>query len=198
MSQHETVTTEADDEAFSGYKFRVVLLGEAGVGKTSLLRRFTENAFEEHYKKTIGTTFASKDVKVMCEDGLTRDARLVIWDMGGQDTYRELRRRFMKGAAGGILVYDVTRPETFMAMNNWYESFRETCPTANVIICANKVDLTKKRMVPEQPGLMLRDWFQAEYFETSAKTGQLVTDVFARLAEQMLLKKLKEHDEPRM
>ncbi|MHA1771677.1 MAG: Rab family GTPase [Candidatus Thorarchaeota archaeon] len=198
MNRQDATATKPSSEEFSGYKFRVVLIGEAGVGKTSLLRRFTENAFEEQYKKTIGTTFASKDVQVLCDDGLTRDARLVIWDMGGQDTYKELRRRFMKGAAGAIIVYDVTRPETFMAMNNWYESFRETCPTADAIICANKVDLEEQRMVPEEPGFMLRDWFQADYFETSAKTGQLVTDVFARLAEIMLLKKLRELEEPRM
>ncbi len=191
-------THDVADDSFSGYKFRVVLLGEAGVGKTSLLRRFTENTFDEHYKKTIGTTFASKDVPVVCNDGMTRNARLIIWDMAGQDTYKELRRRFMKGAAGAVIVYDVTRPETFMAMNNWFEAFRDTCPAADVVICANKVDLEDQRMVPEEPGHMLRDWFQAEYFETSAKTGLLVTDVFAKLAESMMLRRIREHDEPKM
>ncbi|MGQ4871902.1 MAG: Rab family GTPase [Candidatus Thorarchaeota archaeon] len=191
-------STEEADGVFDGYKFRVVLLGEAAVGKTSLLRRFTENVFEEEYKQTLGTTFATKDVKVLCEDGISRSVRLVIWDMGGQDTYKELRRRFMKGASGAVIVYDVTRPETFMAMNNWFESFRETCPAADVVICANKVDLEKERMVPVEPGHMLRDWFQADYFETSAKTGQYVTDVFARIAEIMLNKKLKEHSGPMM
>ncbi len=188
-----------DDEDDTGsFKFRVVLLGEEGVGKTSLLRRFTENSFDPEYKQTIGTTFASKSVSVRCKDGYTRTVNLVIWDMGGQDTYKELRRRFMRGAAGAVIVYDVTRPETFMAMNNWFEAFRSTCPGADVIICANKIDLEDQRMVPIEPGLMLRDWFQAEYYETSAKTGHLVADVFARLAEIMLEKKLSKYAEPRM
>jgi Ras-related protein Rab-2A len=77
----------------------------------------------------------------------------------------------MKGASGAIIAYDVTRPETYMAMNTWFSSFREVCPDAAVVICANKVDLDDQRMVPNEPGNMLRDWFQAEYFETSAKTG---------------------------
>ncbi len=106
--------------------------------------------------------------------------------MGGQTTYRELRRQFMKGSAGAIIVYDVTRPETFMAMNNWFESFRETCPNASVVVAANKVDLLDNRIVPVEPGLMLRDWFQADYYETSAKTGEAVTDVFAKLAQLVL------------
>lgn len=181
---------------FDGYKFRVVLLGEAAVGKTSLVRRYTESVFEETYKQTIGTTFANKDVDIKDPEGEQRRVRLNIWDMGGQSTYRELRRQFMKGASAALIVYDVTRPETFMAMNNWFESFREVCPDAPVVICANKVDLERDRMVPLQPGQMLRDWFQSEYHETSAKTGENVADVFTRCAEILLEKALGEGKSP--
>ncbi len=193
MSADDSSFGAPDPDGFEGFKFRVVLLGDACVGKTSLLRRFTENAFEEEYKQTIGTTFATKDLEIADDSGETRKVRLVIWDMGGQATYRELRRQFMKGASGAIIVYDVTRPDTYMAMNNWFESFREACPNADVIICANKVDL-ESRMVPVEPGLMLRDWFQSEYYETSAKTGSRVTDVFDRLGKLVLQKSLSERD----
>ena len=104
----------------------------------------------------------------------------------------------MKGASAAIIVYDVTRPETFMAMNNWYESFREVCPNAEAIICANKTDLAGQRMVPVEPGLMLRDWFQASYYETSAKTGDRVIDVFTRVAETLLKKNLEGSRGPSM
>jgi len=181
-----------DSEPFDGYKFRVVMLGEATVGKTSLVRRYTTDSFSEEYKQTIGTTFAKKDLVLNDSRKVARNVRLVIWDMGGQDTYRELRRQYMKGASGAVIVYDVTRPETFMAMNNWYEAFRETCPDAVVVICANKVDLVDKRMVPLEPGIMLRDWFQAEYYETSARTGDFVTDVFMRIAELVLERTLQQ------
>lgn len=185
MTEMQPSTVDVDDTS-TGFKYRVVLLGEATVGKTSLLRRFTENVFNEEYKQTIGTTFASKDVAVIGEDGTKRNVRLVIWDMGGQATYRELRRQFMKGASAAIIAYDVTRPETFMSCNNWFEAFRETCPDAAVIVAANKVDLEEERIVPVEPGWMLRDWFQADYYETSAKTGARVTDVFTKVAEIVL------------
>ena len=135
------------EDGFDGFKFRVVLLGDAGVGKSSLMRRHVDNAFDEEYKQTIGTTFASKDASISDDDGTSRAVRLMLWDMGGQATYRELRRQYMKGASAAIIVYDVTRPETFMAMNNGYESFREVCPNAEAIICANKTDLADQRMV---------------------------------------------------
>ncbi|MFW9920438.1 MAG: Rab family GTPase [Candidatus Thorarchaeota archaeon] len=182
-SQPIDSSIRADAEGFDGFKFRIVLLGEATVGKTSLLRRFAENTFDEEYKQTIGTTFSTKDVEFTDDEGDKRLVRLVIWDMGGQATYKELRRQYMKGASAAIIVYDVTQPETFMAMNSWYESFREVSPNALVVICANKVDLEGKRMVPIQPGEMLRDWYQAAYFETSAKTGTKVSDVFAEVAQ---------------
>ncbi|MBY8996524.1 MAG: GTP-binding protein [Candidatus Thorarchaeota archaeon] len=199
--RNDSSETKSDTDAsdgFEGYKFRMVLLGEAGVGKTSLVRRYTENAFDEEYKQTIGTTFATKDINVTGSDGTVRMVRLNVWDMGGQSTYRELRRQFMKGASAAIVVYDVTRPETFMAMNNWFESFREVCPASPVLISANKVDLLDKRMVPHEPGMMLRDWFQAEYFETSAKTGDAVDNVFTRIAEIVLEKALSESKGPLM
>ena len=186
-----SVTENPADEDFIGFQFRVVLLGEAAVGKTSLLRRFTENIFDEEYKATIGTSFATKDVTITDDNGDKTNVRLITWDMGGQATYKELRRQFMKGAAAAIIVYDVTRPETFMAMNNWFESFRESVPDAIAVIAANKIDLKEERMVPVEPGLMLRDWFQAQYYETSAKTGKAVTDVFAKVAE-LLLKQSKD------
>ena len=182
-----TQESESSDGS-DGFKFRVVLLGEATVGKTSLLRRYTENVFEDEYKQTLGTTFATKEVEVKDEAGGIRGVKLSIWDMGGQSTYRELRRQYMKGSSAAIIVYDVTKPESFMAMNNWFESFREVCPDAPIFICANKVDLTDKRMVPQEPGMMLRDWFQSEYYETSAKDGTRVTDVFERCAQVTLSK----------
>jgi small GTP-binding protein len=194
----ETKSDADTSDGFEGYKFRIVLLGEAGVGKTSLVRRYTENVFDEEYKQTIGTTFATKDIDVIGSDGTVRKVRLNVWDMGGQSTYRELRRQFMKGASAAIVVYDVTRPETFMAMNNWFESFKEVCPDSPVLISANKVDLLDKRMVPQEPGIMLRDWFQAEYFETSAKTGDAVDNVFTRIAEVVLKKALSESKGPLM
>jgi small GTP-binding protein len=196
MSERDDTLEQEQDDGSDGFKFRVVLLGEATVGKTSLLRRYTENVFEEEYKQTLGTTFATKEVEVKTEDGSVRGVKLSIWDMGGQSTYRELRRQYMKGSSSAIIVFDVTKPESFMAMNNWFESFREVCPDAPIFICANKIDLVDKRMVPQEPGMMLRDWFQSEYYETSAKDGTKVTDVFERCAAVVLEKSVSQDKGP--
>ncbi len=200
MTQRDGTLEQAQDSDSSdgsdGFKYRVVLLGEATVGKTSLLRRYTENIFDEEYKQTLGTTFATKDIEVKDKDGNVRSVKISIWDMGGQSTYRELRRQYMKGSSAAIIVYDVTKPESFMAMNNWFESFREVCPDSPIFICANKIDLADKRMVPQEPGMMLRDWFQSEYYETSAKVGTKVTDVFERCAEVVLLKSITDKKSP--
>ena len=191
------LTQDSDSsDGSDGFKFRVVLLGEATVGKTSLLRRYTENVFDEEYKQTLGTTFATKEVAVKDSENGVRNVKLTCWDMGGQSTYRELRRQYMNGSSAAIIVYDVTKPESFMAMSNWFESFREVCPDAPIFICANKVDLVDKRMVPQAPGVMLRDWFQSEYYETSAKDGTRVNDVFERCAQLVLAKSVSEGKNP--
>ncbi len=163
--------------------FRVTLLGESAVGKSALLRRFSSNSFDMEYSPTLGSTSELLTITFPSPIGKFKSIQMQVWDMGGQATYRELRRQFIKGSAGGFLVYDVTRPETFMAMNHWYTLFREVCPNSPLVICANKVDLKEQRMVPVEPGIMLRDWFQCEYYETSARTGQSVEKVFTRLAE---------------
>lgn len=197
MTQREdTLELTQDSDSSEGFKYRVVLLGEATVGKTSLLRRYTENVFDEEYKQTLGTTFATKEIDVKDNEGSVRSVKISIWDMGGQSTYRELRRQYMKGSSAAIIVYDVTKPESFMAMNNWFESFREVCPDSPIFICANKIDLADKRMVPQEPGMMLRDWFQSEYYETSAKVGTKVIDVFERCAEVVLLKSITDKKSP--
>jgi len=197
MTQRDdTLELTQDSDSSDGFKYRVVLLGEATVGKTSLLRRYTENIFDEEYKQTLGTTFATKEIDVKDSEGSVRSVKILIFDMGGQSTYRELRRQYMKGSSAAIIVYDVTRPESFMAMNNWFESFREVCPDSPIFLCANKIDLADKRMVPQEPGMMLRDWFQSEYYETSAKVGTRVTDVFERCAEVVLLKSITERKKP--
>jgi len=175
MTQRDdTLELAQDSDSSDGFKFRVVLLGEATVGKTSLLRRYTENIFDEEYKQTLGTTFATKDIDVKDSEGSVRSVKLSVWDMGGQSTYRELRRQYMKGSSAAIIVYDVTKPESFMAMNNWFESFREVCPDSPIFLCANKIDLADKRMVPQEPGMMLRE----------------------RCAEVVLLKSISERKSP--
>ena len=160
--------------------FKLVALGDGAVGKTSCIKRYTEDSFSERYIATIGTTFALKNVDVEMPEGAKISARVVLWDLAGQPTYNELRRRYMAGAAMAIIVYDVTRPQTFLDIGEWYTKFITVCPNAVVAVVANKID-RPDRLVPAPAGEMINKWLDVKHYETSAKTGDNVDNMFTEL-----------------
>ncbi|UCE10411.1 MAG: GTP-binding protein [Candidatus Thorarchaeota archaeon] len=162
------------------HMFKLVALGDGAVGKTSCIRRFTEDSFSEDYIMTIGTTFALKNQEIRLPDGSDVSARIVLWDLAGQPTYNELRRRYMAGASMAIIVFDVTRPQTFLDIGEWYTKFVTVCPNAVVAVVANKID-RPDRLVPAEAGAMIQNWLDVLYFESSAKTGENVNHLFNQL-----------------
>jgi small GTP-binding protein len=167
--------------------FKLVALGDGAVGKTSCIRRYTEDSFSERYIATIGTTFALKTLDVDLPTGSTVTARVVLWDLAGQPTYNELRRRYMAGASMAIIVYDVTRPQTFLDIGEWYTRLITVCPNAVVAVVANKID-RPDRLVPPEAGKMVQDWLDILHYETSAKTGENVNTLFTDLVTRAILK----------
>lgn len=167
----------------------MVALGDGAVGKTSCIMRYTENRFGEQYKATIGTSIAVKNLSVKI-DNVVRKAQIVLWDLAGQPTYRDLRQRYMVGSSMAFIVYDVTRPNTFLDVNEWYNSFRLVCPNAIVVLVANKVD-RDDRLVPTEAGLMLQRWLDVMYLETSALTGKNIDALFEKCTEMTIRQELK-------
>lgn len=167
--------------------FKLVALGDGAVGKTSCIRRYTEDSFSERYIATIGTTFALKTLDVDLPSGSKVTARVVLWDLAGQPTYNELRRRYMAGASMAIIVYDVTRPQTFLDIGEWYTKFITVCPNAVVAVVANKID-RPDRLVPPEAGEMVKNWLDVFHYETSAKTGENVTTLFTDLVTKAIAK----------
>jgi len=165
----------------------MVALGDGAVGKTSCIMRFTEDSFGEGYKATIGTNIAIKNVEVEVRKGEKARTQIVLWDLAGQPTYKDLRQRYMVGSSMAFLVYDVTRPPTFMNVYEWYRNFKAVCPSAPIVLAANKVDI-KDRKVPKEAGVMLSDWLGLKYMETSAKTGKNVNEMFVELAKEVILR----------
>jgi small GTP-binding protein len=168
--------------------FKLVALGDGAVGKTSCIRRFTEDSFSENYIMTIGTTFALKNQEIRMSDGSDVSARIVLWDLAGQPTYNELRRRYMAGASMAIIVFDVTRPQTFLDIGEWYTKFVTVCPNAVVAVVANKID-RPDRLVPAEAGEMIKSWLDVLYFESSAKTGENVNHLF----DQLITRAIQRH-----
>jgi small GTP-binding protein len=161
----------------SHFGLKVVMMGDGAVGKTSLVLRYTQNSFSPEYKQSLGASFAVKDLEV--ED---QSVKLVIWDVAGQPSFRQVRRHYYSGAHGALLVFDVTNPLTFMTLHNWFADFRRVVPTGAVILVANKVDLTDERQVPSEAAHMLRDLWNVPYIETSAATAEGVQNAFLQLA----------------
>ena len=171
----------------TSHMFKLVSLGNGAVGKTSCIKRYTEDSFSERYIATIGTTFALKTVNTVLPSGSTVTARVVLWDLAGQPTYNELRRRYMAGATMAIIVYDVTRPQTFLDLGEWFTKFITVCPNAVVAVVANKID-REDRLVPPEAGKMVTQWLDVLHYETSAKTGENVSTLFTDLVQRAIAK----------
>lgn len=167
---------------------KMVALGDGATGKTSCIMRYTEDRFGENYKATIGTDLALKNVTLKVDDRDVR-AQIVLWDLAGQPTYKDLRQRYMVGSSMAFIVFDVTRPPTFLNLDMWYSSFRIACPRAVVAVVANKIDREDRR-VPTEAGKMLQEWWDVMYIETSAKDGTNINKLFTEVATRAILNEL--------
>lgn len=172
-------------ERFKGtptdFGIKVVMMGDGAVGKTSLVLRYTQNTFSPEYKQSLGASFAVQDLEIQ-----RQHVKLVIWDVAGQPSFRQVRRHYYSGAHGAFLVFDVTEPSTFMNLYNWYTDFQRVVPEGVIILIGNKVDLEKNRLVPTEAAQMLQKWWNLLYVETSAATSEGVKKAFQILAEQAL------------
>ncbi len=165
------------------YAYKLVLGGDGGVGKTSMVHRFVEDEFNVDYKSTIGTSIMKKE----CEfEGLESKVRFVIWDLAGQSQFKRVRSSYVANAEAGILVFDVTRRDTFESIKTWYNETLEASSNIALIIVGNKIDLTDSIEVTTTEGLDMANKLGLSYIETSAKTGENIEDAFKMLALQLI------------
>ena len=170
------------------FVFKIVILGNAAVGKTSLINQFVENAFHEDYKPTLGANIIRKDVDVAGEEGHAK-IRLIMWDLAGQEKYSVIRSMYFQGCEGALLMYDVTRYNTFDSIKSkWLKDFKKYIRKEGVyILIGNKTDLNDQRVVPTEKGKDLAENIQARHFiETSAKMGENIEEAFLLLVKQIL------------
>ena len=167
--------------------FKLVILGDGGVGKTSLAVRMVSGEFSETMKMTIGLDVHAKELQV----GGSR-VMLQVWDFGGQERFRFLLPRYCAQADGALFLYDVTDPATLLHLGNWMEVLSANSRQVPILCIGTKIDLIEKRTVTRDEAVKLAQSFRlAGYAEVSAKTGQDVERVFETIAKLMMERKRK-------
>jgi len=162
--------------------FKVVLVGESGVGKTSMITQFIDQTFQEDQQSTTGGTFSTKDV--ICEG--SKILRFEIWDTAGQEKYRSLTTMFYKDANAAVMVYDVTRAESFEELKNyWAKQIKENSPENIIlVIAANKSDLIEQEQVDEGEARNFAKELNAIFISTSAKSSEGINSLFEEIAKK--------------
>lgn len=167
------------------YTFKILTIGESGVGKTCILLRYTDNKFSKHHLTTIGIDFKTKIVNYF-----TKKIKLYIWDTAGQERFRNIAQQYYNGADGIFLVFDVTDRVSFEKVTEWMKQILSynTKDRIGIILLGNKID-ADKRLVSFEEGKNLATEFNILYFETSALTGFNLDEAFSCMTDEIVKKK---------
>lgn len=168
------------------WTFKILVLGDMAVGKTSLINQYIEHTFIEDYRPTLGVNIISKDIEIEQIGSLIR---LIFWDIAGQDKYENYRQAYYDGCSGALLVYDTTRHDTFINVESkWLKdilnNIKKKC---DFLLLGNKIDLKDNRVVNYEEGKRLANKINAiDFLETSALSGKNVDKAFLRLIHRIL------------
>jgi small GTP-binding protein len=166
------------------YTFKVMMLGDASVGKTSLTLRYISGFFLEDLKLTIGVDFYSKTT-----DFDNKKVKLQIWDFGGEERFRFLLSQYCKGANGAFFLYDITNRITLDHLPDWTQIIREHAGDIPIMLIGSKLDLERFRSVPREEGILAAKKYNLSSFvELSSKTGQNVDKAFEVITETLIKK----------
>uniref|UniRef100_A0A914CTN6 Ras-related protein Rab-25 n=1 Tax=Acrobeloides nanus TaxID=290746 RepID=A0A914CTN6_9BILA len=163
------------------YLFKIVLIGDSGVGKSNLLLRFHKNEFNGGQRETIGVEFATKTIEF---DNVHVKAQ--VWDTAGQERYRAVTSAFYRGSLGALLVYDITRHDSFRNAERWLSELREYAgEDCIVMLVGNKSDLRHLRAVSAEEAKAFSENSRLSFIETSAKDSTNVETAFTRIIKEI-------------
>jgi len=160
----------------------VLLLGAPAVGKTSILYRFVKNQFSHDYITTIGINYLTKDISIGKKDS----AKIIIWDIAGQKKFKFLHKQYYEGTHGALVIFDLTKKETFEKLNEWVQSFREARGDEPMVLIGNKSDLKNQIEISENEAKEYASINSMDLIITSAKTGENVENAFINLSKRIL------------
>ena len=166
--------------------FKLLIIGDSGVGKSSLLMQFSDNLFSDTTTATTGVDFKNCTVDV---EGAK--VKLQIWDTAGQERFRTITSMHYRGTHGVIFVYDVTNAGTFKCIKKWLHEIDQNCDRVSRVLVGNKDDYPEKKVVPLEEAQQFADQIGIPLYETSAKKGKNVEEVFHAIARLVLKQKLE-------
>ena len=166
------------------YSFKYIIIGDAAVGKSNLLIRYVYGEFNKDYQNTIGVEFGVKNINIQ-----NKICRIQIWDTAGQETFKSITKGYYKNSVCAIIVYDITRRDSFNNINTWINDCKTICSkTVSMVLVGAKSDLEINRQVMKEEGEELAEKNGIPFYETSAKTGENVNEVFFKSAEEIVEK----------
>lgn len=164
--------------------FKLLIIGDSGVGKSSLLLRFADNTFSGSYITTIGVDFKIRTLEI---DG--EKVKLQIWDTAGQERFRTITSTYYRGTHGVIVVYDVTNGESFANVKRWHHEIEQNCNMVKRILVGNKNDDPERKVVLTEDAQRFADQMDIKLFETSAKENINVEEMFNEITKMVLQSK---------
>lgn len=172
------------------HKFKLIVVGDPGVGKTSIVTKYAKSGFKKSFQLTVGVDITTKTVEVTINGDLRRII-LSIWVTAGQERFSFSRLSFYKGAAGGLVVFDLSNRQSFENTPRWMEEVRKKRTSIPLILVGNKLDLQDRKTSYEE-ALNFASELNMEYFESSAKANQNIFEIFQRVAELATIRHLQE------
>ncbi len=165
-------------------RFKVVVFGNAAVGKTTLIHKIMTGSFLENTHVTIGVEFHVKKIEI---DGI--DTTLQVWDFGGEDRFNFLLPMYIGGARGGIFVYDITDPKSLFNFDHWMQAVKDSNPELPILIVGTKSDLIDLRKITkEEANTFVKGIYRGDVIEVSAKSGQNVDNLFETMTRLIITK----------
>ncbi|KAJ3448036.1 ras and ef-hand domain-containing protein [Anaeramoeba flamelloides] len=169
---------------------KLIVLGDTGVGKTSIILKYIENKFLLTVPSTIAVDFKFQVLNI-----LNRKVRVQVWDTAGQEIFRGIVRNYYRRSHGVILIYDVVNKNSFDSLPSWFEEIEENCDHTNIVLTGNKYDLCQSRKVKIEEGAKLAEEHKSEYIEVSAKSGHNIQKMFEKLITKIVAQLIEEETE---
>jgi len=171
-----SANTEAD------LVYKILLLGDSEVGKSCFLMRYSDNVFVDNYITTIGLDYKLKYVQLESGEMI----KVQLWDTAGQDRYRTIAKNYYKGSHGILLLYDITKLNSFENIREWIKDIREEVyEKAIIFLIGNKIDKNDERVISTEQGEKLAKEYDLPFFEASAKSGENVDEIFKALYKRI-------------